>query len=73
MRKKAFQLLICAIILLRILSIMKQALFYAKKPKQVYYHLLRLGTPDWIRTGGLQSRSLTLYPTELRARVRFIV
>lgn len=43
MRKKAFQLLICAIILLRILSIMKQALFYAKKPKQVYYHLLRLG------------------------------
>ena len=27
------------------------------------------GTPDWIRTSGLQSRSLTLYPAELRARV----
>ena len=27
------------------------------------------GTPDWIRTGGLQSRSLTLYPTELRAHI----
>ena len=26
------------------------------------------GTPDWIRTSDLQSRSLTLYPTELRAR-----
>ena len=25
-------------------------------------------TPDWIRTSDLQSRSLTLYPTELRAR-----
>ena len=25
------------------------------------------GMPDWIRTSGLQSRSLTLYPTELRA------
>lgn len=27
------------------------------------------GTPDWIRTSGLQSRSLTLYPTELRAHI----
>ena len=27
------------------------------------------GTPDWIRTSDLQSRSLTLYPTELRARI----
>ena len=26
--------------------------------------------PDWIRTSGLQSRSLTLYPTELRAHMR---
>ena len=26
------------------------------------------GTPDWIRTSGLQIRSLTLYPTELRAQ-----
>ena len=25
------------------------------------------GTPGWIRTSGLQSRSLSLYPTELRA------
>ena len=27
------------------------------------------GTPDWIRTSGLQSRSLSLYPTELRAHI----
>ena len=27
------------------------------------------GMPDWIRTSGLQSRSLTLYPTELRAHI----
>lgn len=26
-----------------------------------------IGTPDAIRTHGLQSRSLTLYPTELQA------
>ena len=29
----------------------------------------QLGTPDAIRTHDLQSRSLTLYPTELRARI----
>ena len=29
----------------------------------------RVGTPDWIRTSGLQSRSLSLYPTELRAHI----
>ena len=29
------------------------------------------GTPDWIRTSDLQSRSLTLYPTELRAHIHF--
>src|SRR5699024_948 len=27
------------------------------------------GAPDWIRTSGLQSRSLSLYPAELRARI----
>ena len=27
------------------------------------------GMPDWIRTSGLWSRSPTLYPTELRARM----
>ena len=27
------------------------------------------GMPDWFRTSGLQSRSLTLYPTELRAHI----
>ena len=30
-------------------------------------------TPDWIRTSDLQSRSLTLYPTELRARSPIIL
>ena len=29
----------------------------------------RIGAPDWIRTSGLQSRSLSLYPAELRARI----
>src|SRR5699024_9497927 len=31
------------------------------------------GVPDWIRTSGLQSRSLSLYPTELRAHAKDIV
>ena len=31
--------------------------------------VLLSGTPDWIRTSGLQSRSLSLYPTELRAHM----
>ena len=34
--------------------------------KRVFF---RVGTPDWIRTSGLQSRSLSLYPTELRAHI----
>ena len=33
--------------------------------------MLSFGTPDWIRTSDLQSRSLTLYPTELRAHMHF--
>ena len=33
--------------------------------------VLSFGTPGAIRTHGLQSRSLTLYPTELRARRLF--
>ena len=32
--------------------------------------LLRCGAPDTIRTCGLQSRSLTLYPTELRTHMK---
>ena len=28
------------------------------------------GTPDWVQIGGLQSRSLALYPTELRAHIK---
>ena len=31
--------------------------------------VLFCGTPGWIRTSGLQSRSLSLYPTELRAHL----
>ena len=30
------------------------------------------GTPDWIRTSGLQSRSLTRYPTAPRARIKTV-
>ena len=33
------------------------------------FGFLDFGTPDWIRTSDLQSRSLTLYPTELRAHI----
>lgn len=32
---------------------------------------MRAGVPDWSRTNGLQSRSLTLYPTELRVQMIF--
>lgn len=32
-----------------------------------------IGTPGAIRTHGLQSRSLTLYPTELRAHVHLLL
>ena len=53
------------------------------KPKRNFYHLPHIktvlsdmletvfGTPDWIRTSGLQSRSLSLYPSELRAHIIF--
>ena len=34
--------------------------------------LSQYGTPDAIRTHDLQSRSLTLYPTELRAHIQLI-
>ena len=34
--------------------------------------LPHFGTPDAIRTHDLQSRSLTLYPTELRAHIQLI-
>ena len=30
------------------------------------------GTPDAIRTHDLQSRSLTLYPTELQAHIKYL-
>ena len=49
---------------------------YVKTPrKSAVFSVLHLssthfGMPDWIRTSGLQSRSLTLYPTELRAHIR---
>ena len=31
------------------------------------------GTPGAVRTHGLQSRSLTLYPAELRAHIQFFI
>ena len=39
------------------------------KVKHFLRSALFFGTPDWIRTSDLQSRSLTLYPTELRAHI----
>ena len=35
-------------------------------------HVVFFGTPDWSRTSGLQSRSLSLYPTELRAHIKLM-
>ena len=35
--------------------------------------VLSFGTPGAIRTHGLQSRSLTLYPAELRAHVHLVL
>ena len=61
---------------------------YARHVPHTFFHLIPkyknspeprkipgsfLCTPDWIRTSDLQSRSLTLYPTELRARSLIIV
>ena len=40
-----------------------------EKPQPLDLQELAVSTPGAIRTHGLQSRSLTLYPTELRARV----
>ena len=44
---------------------------YMKTPhfRAVHLSSTHFGMPDWIRTSGLQSRSLTLYPTELRAHI----
>lgn len=48
---------------------------YVKTPRKsavlsvLHLSSTHFGMPDWIRTSGLQSRSLTLYPTELRAHI----
>ena len=46
---------------------------YKKSPEPRKIPGSFLCTPDWIRTSDLQSRSLTLYPTELRARSFIII
>ena len=46
---------------------------YKKSPEPRKIPGIFRGTPDWIRTSDLQSRSLTLYPTELRARSPIIL
>ena len=40
------------------------------KKQQITEETCCFGTPDAIRTHDLQSRSLTLYPTELRAHIQ---
>ena len=45
-------------------------LFDAKKSRHGNHD--GIGTPDAARTHDLQSRSLTLYPTELRAHIQLI-
>ena len=44
--------------------------FPTKKPQPLAKQGIAGSTPDWIRTSDLQSRSLTLYPTELRAHLQ---
>ena len=44
-------------------------MFFDFKQKPSKENLGGLGAPDWIRTSGLQSRSLSLYPAELRAQI----
>ena len=44
-----------------------------KALKPLRFKAFPIGTPDAIRTHDLQSRSLTLYPAELRARTGDIV
>ena len=44
-----------------------------KIPQPLDLQRIAGSTPDWIRTSDLQSRSLTLYPTELRARSPIIL
>lgn len=46
-------------------------LFDAKKSRHGNHD--GIGTPDAARTHDLQSRSLTLYPTELRAHIECIL
>ena len=43
----------------------KTSLKKALANRKCFFH----GTPDWNRTSDLQSRSLTLYPTELQAQL----
>ena len=40
-----------------------------KQPRQWFCQGCPCGAPDWNRTSGLQSRSLTLYPTELQTHI----
>ena len=51
-----------------------QALGDALKRKETPHRIFAMGggMPDAIRTHDLQSRSLTLYPTELRAHIQLI-
>ena len=55
----------------------KNGALYVKTPhfraafSALHLSSTHFGMPDWIRTSGLQSRSLTLYPTELRAHIKF--
>ena len=45
------------------------SVFFDFKQKPSKENLGGLGAHDWIRTSGLQSRSLSLYPAELRAQI----
>ena len=47
----------------------KSTCFEKEKPLKSFDFNGFFRVPDWIRTSGLQSRSLTLYPAELRVHI----
>ena len=51
------------------------AKWYINIKKKCWNHwdFSTFGASDWARTSGLQSRSLTLYPTELRALIKYAI
>ena len=59
----------CILLSLKNVRSMRILISKIKNPPEIQSFRWIFGTPGWIRTSGLQSRSLSLYPTELRAHL----